>query len=388
MSKRFALLAALAALTAACLAPQASSSRFLKVGLFDEAQTLYGNPDRAFPVLEQLGAQMLRVNLYWGGSRYGVARRRPQAASNPDDPAYNWGLYDRTVLYAAEHGIKVVFSIYRTPTWAGGGSLGNRAPRVPADLQRFANAAAKRYSGTWERKSDDRVLPAVRHWLAWNEPNNPNFISPQFRLVGGRFVPSSPAEYAKICNAIYAGVHATLLANQKVACGVTGPRGNNSAQNSRPSLSPLVFLRGMKAAGIRRFDAYAHHPYYGKPTETPTTRLRATTAITLGNIDVLIKELTRLYGSKRVWITEYGYQTRPEDQSLGVSWNLQARYLTQAYAMARSNPRIDMMLWFLLRDEPRLLGHDGWQSGFITIGGRRKPAFAAFQRFARTLSGR
>jgi hypothetical protein len=38
-----------------------------------------------------------------------------------------------------------------------------------------------------------------------------------------------------------------------------------------------------------------------------------------------------------------------------------------------------MMLWFLLRDEP---GLNGWQSGLVTIGGKRKPAFTAFQRFA------
>ena len=38
-----------------------------------------------------------------------------------------------------------------------------------------------------------------------------------------------------------------------------------------------------------------------------------------------------------------------------------------------------MLLWFLLRDEPRLAG---WQSGLITARGQRKPAFYAFQRLA------
>jgi hypothetical protein len=36
-----------------------------------------------------------------------------------------------------------------------------------------------------------------------------------------------------------------------------------------------------------------------------------------------------------------------------------------------------MMLWFLVRDEPNVAG---WQSGLITTGGVRKPAFTAFQR--------
>ncbi len=39
-----------------------------------------------------------------------------------------------------------------------------------------------------------------------------------------------------------------------------------------------------------------------------------------------------------------------------------------------------MMLWFLLRDEPRA---EGWQSGFLTVSGVRKPAFEAFKRLPR-----
>jgi Glycosyl hydrolase catalytic core len=377
--RRLVALAA-ACIAAAALAGQASASRFLQMGVFDEAQTLYGNPDRVFPVLDQLGAQMVRVNMYWSG-RYGVARRRPADASDPDDPAYNWALYDRTVLYAAQYGIRVVFSIYRTPPWAGGGSKGNRVPKRASDLEKFAYAAATRYSGTYER-DDERVLPAVRHWLAWNEPNNPNFLVPQFRRVGKKFVTQSPRDYVRICNAIYTGIHSTLLKNEKVACGVTGPRGNNSARNRRPSLSPLVFLRGMKKAGATRMDAYAHHPYYGKPTETPTTPPAAKTAVTLGNIDVLVREVTRLYGGKRIWLTEYAYQTRPPDRVFGVSWAAQARYLTQAYQIARRHPRIDMLLWFMLRDDTRSAG---WQSGVLTSAGRKKPSFAAFQRFSRLL---
>jgi hypothetical protein len=90
-----------------------------------------------------------------------------------------------------------------------------------------------------------------------------------------------------------------------------------------------------------------------------------------------VREVTRLYGKKRIWITEYGYQTNPPDRAFGVTFTQQSRYLTQAYGIAKRHPRIDMFLWFLLRDERR---YDGWQSGLITVGGKRKPAFAAFRR--------
>jgi len=189
-------------------------------------------------------------------------------------------------------------------------------------------------------------------------------------------VVQSAVGYAKICNAVYNGIHSTEITNEKVARGVTSPRGNNSPRGNRSTIDPLAFMRACKRYGLKRFDAWAHHPYYGSPQETPTGTpgLRS---VTLANIGVLIKQLTLLYGHKPVWVTEYGYQTNPPDKTFGVSWKKQARYLTQAFAIARKNPRIDLMLWFLLKDEPRL---SGWQSGLMTANGVKKPAFTAFMR--------
>jgi hypothetical protein len=370
------ILAALVALLAGLAAPSAKPSRGLLVGVFDEESTL-GNPDWAFPQYHSLGVEALRVNLYWGGLS-GVARkRRPANALNPADPAYDWSVYDAMVKRSKDNGIKAVFSILWTPGWAG--TAKNRAPRRMIDLRNFAYAAAKRYSGSFRPAPDAAPLPAVRRWLAWNEPNNPVFLRPQFLYAGrGRYQAVSPRIYAQMCNAIWSGVHLTGLAGELVACGVTAPRGNNSGRQPRSSLSPIPFLRGMRRAGAR-FDVYAHHPYYQHPTEAPSIPppLRGT-AVTLGNINVLIRELTRLYGPKRVWITEYGYQTNPPDRDFGVSFAKQARYLAQAFAIARANPRIDMMIWFLMKDEARI--RNGWQSGFYTASGRRKPSWLAFKR--------
>jgi hypothetical protein len=374
--RKYIVLFSLACLACALAAPSAQPSRGLIVGIYDE-QSSFGNPSWAFTQYERLGVEALRANLYWSE----VAKRRPANGRDPADPAYQWGPYDEFVKRSAESRIKVVFSIVRTPTWAiarNEKKRGNRAPARMKDLQDFANAAAKRYSGSFRPTPEGDALPAVRFWLAWNEPNNPIFLFPQFRFIGGRYRPVSPAVYAKMCNAIWSGVHQTGLRGEKVACGVTAPRGNNSGAQPRSSLSPIPFLRGMRKAGAR-FDAYAHHPYYGHRTESPQTRppLRGT-AVTLANLDVLIKELTRLYGRKRVWLTEYGYQTNPPDRAFGVSFVKQARYLTQAYALARANPRVDMLLWFLVKDEARI--GNGWQSGLYTSSGRRKPAWQAFRQ--------
>ena len=340
------------------------------VGIYDEPSTI-GRPNWAFPKYKALRVKVLRVNLYWGDVLGVARRRRPVQPTNPADPAYDWWVYDRTVRQAQENGIQMVFSILWTPPWAG--PRKNGAPTRMADLRNFAIAAAKRYSGNYYPIPDEDPLPLVRYWMAWNEPNNPVFLSPQFKTAGSRFLPWSPRIYSQMCNAIYSGVK-VIRSGNKVACGVTAPRGNNSARSSRPSLSPIYFAKGMRTWGAR-YDAYAHHPYYGHRSETPTTRptKKGSTAVLLGNIG----DLVRVIGNKRIWITEYGYQTLPE-RTFGVSFQQQARYVSQSFAIGRRHPRIDMMLWFLLRDDPRLAA--GWQSGFFRFNNTRKPSYTAFLR--------
>ena len=383
MRRRVVRWAAVLWVAAGLAASAATASPSLRVGIYDDGQSLF-NGATAFPTYRQLGVQVLRVTMFWGGPN-GVSRRPPVDGTDPADASYDWSLYDAVVQRAQLTGIKVVFSLYGTPRWANRKAGLNRVPSNMTYLRAFVFAAATRYSGTYTPDNSQLAVPAVRNWLAWNEPNNPVFLKPQFRKVGSKTIYQSAIDYRRICDAVYTGVHSTMLKGEKVACGVTAPRGNNDPSSVRPSTSPLAFLRALKKAGLQKFDAYAHHPYYGNPTETPTTAPRTsngrpTTAVTLGNIGTLIAELTRLYGARRLWITEYGYQTSPPDPLFGVSWTLQAKYLTQAFGIARANPRIDMMLWFLLRDEPNVAG---WQSGLFTTEGQKKPAFNAFERLSR-----
>jgi hypothetical protein len=359
--------------TADSASKQTTATRML-VGFYDDEQ-VYGRTDWAFTQLKSLRAGIVRITLNWAN----VARRRPAAAADPADPAYNWTAVDKVVAEAAKKNIRVVMAIYGTPRWAGPGV--NRLPRRIVDLRLFSFAAATRYSGSYmvtpAENEPERALPAVRHWLAWNEPNNPVFLRPQWKMVKRKWRPQSAFDYAKICSAVYAGVHSTGLRSEKVGCGVTGPRGNDAPRSSRRSTSPLVFMTWLRRAGLKRFDAYAHHPYYVSRTEKPTTAPKSKKAVTLGNISLLIKQLNRLWGrGKRLWITEYGYQTRPPDRFFGVSYKAQAKYVHSAIKRARATRRVDMFIWFLIRDERRL---SGWQSGVVTVNGKRKPAYRAFQ---------
>ena len=49
----------------------------------------------------------------------------------------------------------------------------------------------------------------------------------------------------------------------------------------------------LRRAGLRRMDAYAHHPYYGHRTEKPTTVPKSKKAVTMANIGLLIKQVNR-----------------------------------------------------------------------------------------------
>ena len=282
---------------------------------------------------------------------------------------------------AAQHGIHVLFSVYGTPTWANGGQAMNVAPAQPdrpAQLRLRRGSALQRLLRRPRRDSSCRR--SANGWPGTSRTTRSSSCR-STRADGTGWTIASAAAYAKICNAVYHGVHGTLLASERVACGGTAPRGNNNPTSSRPSVSPLAFLRAVKNAGLKTFDAWAHHPYYScadatRRLEAGDDERRAGHRGDARQSLDLITLVTQLYGNKRIWITEYGYQTNPPDTIVGVSWAKQALYLKQAFAIARANPRIDLMLWFLLVDDPN---PDGWQSGLITTSGKHKPSFAAFE---------
>ena len=126
--------------------------------------------------------------------------------------------------------ITVLVTLSATPAWANGGRAGNVIPKNKYSLAAFAGAAATRY-------------PWVHKWEIWNEPN-----------LGVWLEPNSPHLYVhRLLNPAYNVLHNRSRAN-RVAGGATSPRPTLSG------LSPVAFMRGMRAAHAR-LDAYSHHPY-------------------------------------------------------------------------------------------------------------------------------
>jgi hypothetical protein len=323
-------LGALCALLGAFASPGSAASG-IRFGIQDDAWLAHGGGtlESRLDRLERLGVDVVRFNLHWN-------------EIEPTRGSPDWASSDAVLQGLRARGIGAVVGLVGSPPWANGGKPSNHAP-TKAGFAAFARAAASRYS--W-----------VRQWLVWNEPNQARWL-----------IPTSPAVYVRsLLNPAYVAIHAEVP-GAKVAGGVTAPRAGSAG------VSPVKWIRGMRAAGAR-LDAYAHHPYPARPTDTPfaggCTRAECET-ITMATLERLLAEVGRAFGPKRIWLTEYAYQTGPG----GVSQNRQAALLGEGALRAFKLPRVDLLIHYLVVDEPTVAR---FQSGLYLRSGAPKLASLAF----------
>ncbi len=114
--------------------------------------------------------------------------------------------------------------------------------------------------------------------------------------------------------------------------------------------------------------------------------------MSLANLNTLESGLDRIfsaYGVSRtlpIYLTEYGYETKPPNPFRGVSPQLQAAYLDEAEYMAWSDPRVRALSQFLLVDSapdkafpPGSSGYwSTFQTGLEYLNGTPKPSFDAY----------
>jgi hypothetical protein len=350
MSLGARVLVALAALLVGTLAlagvgSGAKSSRAVLFGINDDAWLLHGpgSLESRLETLERLGPEVVRFTIRWDQ----VARAQPERPRDHRDPAYDWGSVDAVLRGLRSHGLAPLITLYGTPRWANGRKAANWAPTSDRSFANFAYASARRY-------------PWVRYWTIWNEPNRATFLRPT----------TARTYVDKLLNPAYAQLHA-VIDGVKVGGGVTAPRAGSSG------VAPVAWIRAMGAAKAK-LDAYAHHPYPGRPqVETPWgPKCVNCLTITMADLERLEREVANAFGAKRIWLTEYGYQTNPPDTFLGVSPEQQATYVASAALRAYRSSSVDMLVFFMVRDDDEPAG---WQSGLFTSDGRMKPAYAAFR---------
>jgi hypothetical protein len=323
-------------------------------GIQDDAWLVHGpgSFESRLDELDRLGVDVVRYTLRWDA----IAETRPANARDPRDLAYDWSGADIVLRGLRRHGIKPLLTLYGTPRWANGGLAPNRAPTSARAFGEFARAAASRYS--W-----------IRLWTVWNEPNRSQWLYPVSAVTYVR----------KLLNPAYEQIHA-VIPSARVGGGMTAPRAGAGG------LSPVTWIKELGKLGAR-LDAYAHHPYPGSPqVETPWgPGCKSCTTITMADLERLVALVHKNLGrGKRIWLTEFGYQTNPPDVYLGVSPAKQAEYVASAARRVQVAPFVDMLIYFLVQDDA---ADEGWQSGLITAKGVKKPAYAAF-RFALTKASR
>jgi hypothetical protein len=321
------------------------TSRSVMYGVNDDAWLLHGSGtlESRLSELTRLGVDVVRFTVRWDQ----VARNRPENPREHGDRAYQWDEVDAVLRGLRRHGIDPVVTLYGTPGWANDGRPANWAATSDRSFANFAYAAARRY-------------PWVRYWTIWNEPNRLTFLRPT----------TARTYVEKLLNPAYSQLHAVIDGVQ-VGGGVTAPRAGSAG------VAPVAWIRGMAAADAR-LDAYAHHAYPGRPqSETPWgPKCPNCQTITMADLERLETEVRRAFGHKRIWLTEYGYQTNPPDIYLGVSPETQAKYVASAAMRAYRASSVDMLIFFMVFDDTQPAG---WQSGLFTADGRVKPAYDAFR---------
>ena len=389
----------------------------LPVTVQDDALMLHRPPAQVKATarrMADLGADRVRLTASWFElAPKPRSKRMPRfdAVNSRQYPREPWKRLDHAVKAAVDAGLETQIDVaFFAPRWAVKRGAGKAHPGhhrwEPNRRQfaRFAEAVARRYDGTHRDPTDaHEFLPAVRLWTTWNEPNHPQFLLPQWRRSGGRWVPHSPHFYRRMHQRAYAAIKRVDGGNQ-VLIGGTAAVGRGR-RGPRKVIPPLRFVRELacvdkRGRPLRRrackgfrpleADGYSHHPYtlYARPDARSIESGR----ITLRDLDRLSRLLNRLYELGRItqrlpiYVTEYGYETNPPDVVRGVTLLQQARYHGLATYMTWRQQDVSLFAQFLMNDigprpgmnDPLEIARD-WNSGLYFRNGRRKPAVKAFK---------
>jgi hypothetical protein len=382
------------------LAAHAASTQF-SIMQDDDLLLYRGNKvrDKTLREMRALGVDALRVTVLWKNIADGA--RHPGA--NPHSyPRANWDRYDELVKSATRLHMVVLFNVTGPPYKPD-----------PRQFYKFVKAVGTRYTGTYRDENYGHThLPAVRWWSIWNEPNQGAWLAPQY--LHGR--PYSPQLYRDLYLRAHQALSETGHGRDEILAGETAPLGSNG-HGARSPMRPAKFIRELfclqpnlqpytgaaaSARGCGRFQQFAgqggwqmsgwaHHPYTKKLA--PTARDPNPDSITLANIGDLgrlldtVASTTHLIGAgKPLFVTEYGYETKPPDPFAGIPQSTQSAWLNVGDELMFHDPRILSTTQFLYRDQPPVRSHARgsraywftYQSGLRSSSGKAKPALLAY----------
>jgi hypothetical protein len=289
------------------------------------------------------GAKFVRIPISW---REFVAETPPAGfqARDPSSSAYRFARLDASVESAAAAGLEPLLVVSHAPAFAEAphrwpyAYLGSWAPS-PGALEEFAAALALRYDGSFpDALAPGGVLPRVRLFQAWNEPNLARYLEPQWVAVGGHWSAFSPLLYRQLLNGFYAGVKSVAPADTVVSAGVA-PNGEPAGDGR---MAPGSFLRVVLCLGSARgncpdpphFDVLAFHPLSVGNPDWPAASSLDVSISDAAKITSLLRQAVRHgtalpAGAKPVWVTELNWESAPP-ASGGVPAPLQAAWISRA----------------------------------------------------------
>jgi len=261
----------------------------------------------------------------FGWVEYGVY----WSLAEPTRGNYNWGDVDNIMQYAQIAGVKVLFRVTRTPTWARDPACsGNDTcpPSDPVNFGRFAHELALHVHTSPLRP------PQVAYEI-WNEPNTD--------AEWGGLCPD-PTRYTGLVVQAYPQIKSADPSALVVAGAVT-----TVGEREIPGchIDDITFLEGMYDAGAAPyFDVLSDHPYgfASIPEADPAIGTNLVFRRAERHRELMVQ---RGDGAKQIWATEMGWAIDP--RTVGApcdppDWHYiqtpqqQSDYLVRAFQWARS----------------------------------------------------
>jgi hypothetical protein len=291
---------------------------------------------RTYTELEASGSKAVRVGFGW----------RSLETSRGTYNTTKLAQYDDIARRAKAAGQRVVFNVVDTPGWANGGQGANVPPTDVNSIKPFLTAMANRY----------RPM-GVEAFEIWNEPDTSRFWNPV-----------SPSKYAALLTASYDAVKAAQP-TMKVATG--GTSGND-----------YNFWSKAYAAGMAgKFDVMSLHPYTGRTT--PTYEYKDSSGRIAEWAFTGYREIRKLMlangDDKPIWFTEFGWNSTTDGGWASVGLTNQALYLKQAFQIARQDPYVEILFWYIFRDGNWSIDKD---FGLFYRDWRKKPSYTEYKTAA------
>ena len=291
---------------------------------------------------------------------------------------YDWSELDATIDTDLGAGLNIMFSVMHAPDFYRSPTSG-LMPSDPATYQQFMQALSSRYAGK------------IKAYEIWNEEN----LS---RETGVGNV--DPSTYLPLLKAGYAGVKAGD-STAPVFLGALSPTGATQPGISMDDLAYLRALYALNDGEVKNyFDVLAAHlsGFSNPPDCTPSTPQCSLSGgwnndpsfFAFYRLGQYRDVMTQAGDDKKVWLTEFGYDSSPVgvpgyEYSTYISEDAQARFLVQAFQIARQTPYIGgVMVWNLNYQVAVPQTDEKWGFSVLRSDWSGRPAFWALAAMPKT----